>query len=225
MLKVNHVSKFYSDNVGIRDISFTLEKGSVTALIGPNGSGKTTLLNILAGILKYDSGEVWLNGLKNDELPVKQKIGYLPDMISVNPRIKVIDLLYMVSDYKFNGKYKAEIESDLEAYHINNFKNTKFDDLSMGNKKKVGIIIAFMGYPNLIILDEPTNGIDTNGILQLKDSILRAKENKSTIILSSHILDFVNSVADESIFLKNMKLETIVDNNENLEKIYKKLYL
>lgn len=225
MLKVNQISKFYSDNVGIRDISFTLEKGSVTALIGPNGSGKTTLLNVLAGILKYDSGEVLLDGLKTDELSVRQKIGYLPDMISINPRIKVIDLLYMVSDYKFNGKYKAEIESDLEAYHINNFKNTKFDDLSMGTKKKVGIIIAFMGYPNLIILDEPTNGMDTYGILQFKNSILKAKENKSTIILSSHILDFVNSVADNSIFLKNMKVETIVDNNENLENIYKKLYL
>lgn len=225
MLDIKQVSKLYSATTGIKDISFTIESGTVAALIGPNGSGKTTLLNILAGILKCDKGEVYLDGLKIQEIEARRKLGYLPDTIVMNPRIKVIDLLYMVSDYKYNGAFKAMIENDLELYGISEYRNAKIGNLSMGVKKKVGTIIAFMGTPDLIILDEPTNGMDTLGILQLKNSIYKAKCGGSAIIVSSHILDFVGTIAEKSLFLKDTRLNTIVDKKENLEDVYKKLYL
>ncbi len=225
MLEVEQVSKIYSENAGVRDICFTLGSGEIVSIIGPNGSGKTTLLNMIAGILKADKGKIALNNMDIEELETRKQIGYLPDTISVNPRIKVIDLLHMVSDYKFNGMFKEEIEKNLITYHLDTYRDQKFGNLSMGIKKKVGILIVFMGAPNLIILDEPTNGMDTHGILQLKNNILEAKEKGSTILISSHILDFVNSIVDKSLFLKDMKLDTIVSNKENLEDIYKRLYL
>ncbi|SFB70767.1 ABC transporter ATP-binding protein [Butyrivibrio sp. YAB3001] len=225
MLEVKRVSKLYSEQAGIKDISFTLEKGNIVALIGPNGSGKTTLLNILAGVLESDSGEVFIDGEKNVDICVRRNIGYLPDKLIINPQTRVIDLLNVISDYKFNGDYKTQIERYIDLYCINDCINKKFGDLSMGLQKKVGIIIAFMGTPKLIILDEPTNGMDTHGILQLKNSILEAKGNGSTIIISSHILDFVNAITEQSYFLKNMELNTVVNNNENLENVYRKLYL
>ena len=225
MLEVKAISKMYSANKGVKDITFSIDSGEVVALIGPNGSGKTTLLNILAGVLKADDGTVCLDGLMNDKIEVRKNIGFLPDSIIVNPKTRVLDLLNIVSDYKYKGDYKEEIDKELDAYRISDCKKARFGDLSLGMQKKVGLIIAFMGTPSLIILDEPTNGIDTNGIIRLKDNIREAKEKGSSVVISSHILDFVNTVADRSLFLKNTQLDTIVTGNENLESVYKKLYL
>lgn len=225
MLKVKAISKMYSANKGVKDITFSIDSGEVVALIGPNGSGKTTLLNILAGVLKADDGTVCLDGLMNDKIEVRKNIGFLPDSIIINPKTRVLDLLNIVSDYKYKGDYKEEIDKELDAYRISDYKKARFGDLSLGMQKKVGLIIAFMGTPSLIILDEPTNGIDTNGIIRLKDNIREAKEKGSSVVISSHILDFVNTVADRSLFLKNTQLDTIVTGNENLESVYKKLYL
>ena len=225
MLEVKAISKMYSANKGVKDITFSIDSGEVVALIGPNGSGKTTLLNILAGVLKADDGTVCLDGLMNDKIEVRKNIGFLPDFIIINPKTRVLDLLNIVSDYKYKGDYKEEIDKELDAYRISDYKKARFGDLSLGMQKKVGLIIAFMGTPSLIILDEPTNGIDTNGIIRLKDNIREAKEKGSSVVISSHILDFVNTVADRSLFLKNTQLDTIVTGNENLESVYKKLYL
>lgn len=225
MLEVKAISKMYSVNKGVKDITFSIDSGEAVALIGPNGSGKTTLLNIIAGVLKADGGIVCLDGLMNDKIEVRKNIGFLPDSIIINPKTRVADLLNIISDYKYKGDYKEEIDKELDAYRISDYKNARFGDLSLGTQKKVGLIIAFMGTPSLIILDEPTNGIDTNGIIRLKDNIREAKEKGSSVVISSHILDFVNTVADRSLFLKNTQLDTIVTGNENLESVYKKLYL
>ena len=225
MLEVSNISKRYTPIAGIKNISFTSDGTEVIALIGPNGSGKSTMLNIISGVLKPDEGHVLLGGLDIHSLSAKRKIGYLPDQIMVNPQVRVSDLLYMVSDYKYNGKYKNEIEEEIEKYCLEKYRSERFYKLSMGIKKKVGILIAFMGKPDVIILDEPTNGMDTHGILQLKESIMDARKSGSTIIISSHILDFVKAIADRSLFLKDMELNTIAASKEDLEGIYKGLYL
>ncbi len=225
MLKVQDVHKIYSNNAGVKEISFTSEGEEIISLIGPNGAGKSTLLNMISGVLRPDKGQILLNNKNVCELETRKNIGYLPDWISVSSSIKVLDLLYMVSDYKFAGKFKNEIDNSIESYHLENYCNQKFSKLSMGTKKKIGILIAFMGTPDLIILDEPTNGMDTQGILELKKNILEAKAKGSIIIISSHILDFVNAISDRNLFLKDMKIARIVEKKNDLEEIYSALYM
>lgn len=225
VLEVKEISKIYSENAGVRDVSFSSQSGEVLALIGPNGSGKSTLLNIISGILKPDSGQVFLNEMDVKDIKAKKHIGYLPDNITASPHMKTLDLLYMVSDYKYNGGFKDDIEKSIADYKLDAYCGQMFHKLSLGTKKKIGILIAFMGNPDLIILDEPTNGLDTHGIIQLKQSIIEAEQSGSTIIISSHILDFVNTVAKRSLFLKNTRLEKIAEGNADLEEIYKELYL
>lgn len=225
MLEVSEISKLYSEYAGVRDISFQSPSSEVLALIGPNGAGKSTLLNMIAGVLKPDQGSILLDGMDVREIPTRRHLGYLPDQISANPQTKLLDLLYMVSDYKYHGGHRDQIGSGIRAYQLEDYCGMKFHRLSMGTRKKVGILMAFMGMPKLIILDEPTNGLDTNGILQLKQDISDAREKGSIILISSHILDFVGAIADRSLFLKDMRLGAVAEKDENLEEIYRKLYL
>lgn len=225
MLEVSEISKLYSENAGVSDISFISQGGEVLALIGPNGAGKSTLLNMVAGVLRPDQGRILLDGKSVWEIQARKHMGYLPDQITVNPQTKLLDLLYMVSDYKYHGGHRDQIEQGIREYQLENYCGVKFHKLSMGIRKKAGILMAFMGMPELIILDEPTNGMDTRGILQLKQDIFEAREQGSTVLISSHILDFVGAIAERSLFLKDMKLGAVAENGENLEEIYKKLYL
>ena len=225
MLEVVGVSKMYGENAGVREITFQSQGGEVLALIGPNGAGKSTLFNMIAGILGPDQGRILLDGTSVQEIHARRHMGYLPDQITVNPQTKLLDLLYMISDYKYQGGHRDQIEKGIKAYQLENYCGVNFQRLSMGIRKKVGILAAFMGLPELIILDEPTNGLDTHGILQLKQDIFEARKKGSTVLISSHILDFVGAIADRSLFLKDMKLGAVAENGENLEEIYKKLYL
>lgn len=225
MLEVKEITKLYSDGLGIKEISFCAKEGEIVSFIGPNGAGKSTILNIIAGALYPDKGDVFLGDENVKDSKTKKDIGYMPDNISVSPKIKMKELLYIISDYKYAGEYKSEIDRAIKDYKIEKYSNKTFRQLSMGTKKKMGMIIAFMGNPRLIILDEPTNGVDTEGILKLKENILRAKQKGSIVIISSHILDFVSAIADRNVFLKNGKIEKIADEAENLEKVYESLYL
>lgn len=225
LLEIKDITKLYSDEFGVKKVSFQAMEGRIISLIGPNGAGKSTVLNIIAGALYQNKGEVLLNGQDVRKSEVKKYIGYMPDNISVNPKIKTKELLHIISDYKYEGRFKDEIAQAMDDYQIQKYANMEFRKLSMGTKKKLGMIIAFMGMPPLIILDEPTNGVDTEGILKLKEKILKAKKNGSIIIVSSHILDFIGAIADQNIFLKDGRIQKIVDKEEDLEKTYQKLYL
>lgn len=225
LLEIKDITKLYSDEFGVKKVSFQALEGRIISLIGPNGAGKSTVLNIIAGALYPNKGEVLLKGQDVRKSEAKKYIGYMPDNISVNPKIKTKELLHIISDYKYEGRYKTEIAQAMEDYKIQKYANIEFRKLSMGTKKKLGMIIAFMGMPPLIILDEPTNGVDTEGILKLKENIMKAKKNGSIIIVSSHILDFIGAIADQNIFLKDGRIQKIADKEEDLEKIYQKLYL
>lgn len=225
MLEVKGIQKLYSPNVGIEDFSLVCNKGEIFSLIGPNGSGKSTVLKMILGSLKPDQGEVLLNQVNTLEFSVREKIGYLPENLRVGEKITAKELLYLVSDYKFKGQYKEHIEASIKRYKIEEHCHKAFNKLSMGTQKKIGIILAFMGCPDLIILDEPTNGIDTAGIIALKYDIIEAREKGGIVIISSHILDFVCSVSNKNIFLKDGLIGKIEESKNNLEDIYRQLYL
>lgn len=225
MLEIQKVKKLYTPTTGVKQVSLSCRTGETVAFIGPNGVGKTTILKIISGLLKADEGTVLLNDKNTACFDTRQNIGYMPENLNVGRKISAKELLYLISDYKYQGKYKEKIDESIKNYGLEEQCNKPFCKLSMGSKKKVGAIIAFMGNPELIILDEPTNGVDTAGIICMKRDIIEARNRGCTIIVSSHILDFIGSIADRCIFLKNGEIENIVKGKENLEEIYATLYL
>lgn len=224
MLSVNGVTKYYDGQSGIRDIHFSCEKGEVIALIGPNGAGKSTLLKVMAGALRADEGSVLLNGCDTKEYENRKQIGYMPDRLELAHGLKVRNFLYMVSDYKYGGQFKEELEQAVALFGLTAYQDQEFQKLSMGNQQKAAIIAAFLGNPQLILLDEPTNCVDTMGIIALKQSIRAAQEMGSIVIVSSHILDFVSRISDTNIFIKDGGIAAIEKENEKLEDMYQMLY-
>ena len=224
MLSVNHITKLYDSQSGVADIHFACDAGKIISVIGPNGSGKTTLLKIIAGILKADTGSVSIDEYDTSEYMARRIIGYMPDSLSLAHGLTVKNFLYMISDYKYDGMFKDAIDQAVSEFGLSPYLNKAFGRLSMGNQKKVSMAAAFIGNPRLIILDEPTNGVDTSAILTLKQYIRTAQDNGSVIILSSHILDFAGGISDFCIFLKNGKIAAVEQKPRQLEETWKRLY-
>ena len=225
MLAVNGLTKYYDGQNGIEDIHFSCQCGEVAAVIGPNGAGKSTLLRILAGVLKADAGFVTLDGCDTGEYESRKLIGYMPDQMELARGLTVKNFLYMVSDYKFGGGFKAELEQAVAAFGLETCQNRAFHKLSMGNRKKAAMIAAFLGNPRLLILDEPTNGVDAAGIIALKQSIRAARDKGSIVVISSHILDFVSSISNSYVFLRDGRMAAVGKEGEELEERYRMLYL
>ena len=230
MMIINGMTKKYGNNRGIMDFSLQCEKGEVISLIGPNGSGKSTSLKGIAGLIKLQKGSVSLDG-KLTYLPeTKKQIGYLPEELQFANNMTGYEILEMVNVLKYENFYGTEeeqIQKMMKDFDLWEHRHVKIKFYSVGMLKKIGIIVALLGFPKLIILDEPTNGVDTKGIITLKAYIKEAKEKGCISIVSSHILDFISTISTKNIFLKYGHVERIVQNSEdvNLEKVYKDLYL
>lgn len=225
MLSVNKVTKYYDGQNGIGNIDFSCKNGEAAAIIGPNGAGKSTLLKIMAGILKADEGSVLIDGFDTGKYENRRLIGYMPDKMELARGLTVKNFLHMVCDYKYGGRFREDAEQAVLMFGLEAYQNRAFQKLSMGNQKKAAIIAAFLGNPRLIILDEPTNGVDTAGIIALKQSIRAAREAGSILVVSSHILDFVSRISDINLFLKDGKIAAIEKENKNLEEKYRMLYM
>lgn len=225
MLSVKGVTKNYGHENGIEDVSFSCEAGEVVSVIGPNGSGKSTLLKIMAGVLAADQGSVWIDEHDTADFMTRKEIGYMPDDFELTHDLTVRNFLYMIADYKYGGGFKEDIRRAAGDFEVAEYWNRSFGKLSMGNKKKISMIAAFIGNPKLIILDEPTNGVDASGIITLKQYIETAAQRGSIVVVSSHMLDFVSKIAASNIFLKKGRLIAVENNKRQLEDIYRSLYL
>lgn len=225
MLSVNGITKYYDHQNGIEDISFSCEAGEVVSIIGPNGSGKSTLLKVMAGVMPADQGSVFIDEYDTADFMSRKEIGYMPDNFELTHDLTGRTFLYMISDYKFGGKFKEDIHKAARDFELMEYWDKSFGRLSMGNKKKISMIAAFIGNPKLIILDEPTNGVDASGIITLKRYIEMAVQKGSIVIVSSHMLDFVSKIAASNIFLKKGKIIAVENREQQLEEIYRSLYL
>ena len=225
MLRVCDLRKSYKKQSVINGIDYTFKDGEVYSIIGPNGSGKTTFLHCLAGVINMSSGRVELNGVETKKRECKISIGYAPDIDAIYPNISVEALLHFADAVKNQGKNDIQIETMLKKYDLYGFKNKKFLECSCGMKKKIEMIMSFAGFPELILLDEPTNGMDTSGIIYTKKLIDEAKKRGCTLIVTSHILDFVQDICDHNLFLSDGKIKYETDSTDTLEKIYEELYL
>ena len=208
MIKVENLVKQYDDKYAVNDVSFTVGDGEIVGLLGPNGAGKSTIMNIITGYLSSTSGNVSVEGFDILEFATeaKKSIGYLPEVPPLYPDMTVIEYLnfvYSLKNCTFNRtKHLDEI---CEVVKIANVKNRLIDNLSKGYKQRVGIAQALVGNPKVIILDEPTVGLDPKQIVEIRNLIRTLGQNHS-VILSTHILSEVQSVCDRVVIINNGKL-------------------
>lgn len=220
MVEVKNLSKRYGDHLAVDNLTFTVNKGQILGFLGPNGAGKSTTMNIITGYISATEGTVTVNGVDVFDEPeeVKKMIGYLPEFPPLYPDMTVKEYLNFVADLKkVDKKARKQMISDIiEATKIAPVSDRLIRHLSKGYKQRVGLAQAIMGYPELIILDEPTVGLDPKQIIEMRDLIKELGKNH-TVILSSHIMQEVSAVCDTIMIIDKGRL-IISDKPENLSK-------
>ncbi|MBH1940322.1 ATP-binding cassette domain-containing protein [Mobilitalea sibirica] len=222
MIEVKNLVKRYGNHTAVDNLSFTVDKGQVLGFLGPNGAGKSTTMNIITGYISATGGTVTVNGVDVYEEPeeVKKMIGYLPEFPPLYPDMTVTEYLNFVADIKkVNKAGKKQMIADImESTRITPVSNRLIKHLSKGYKQRVGLAQAIMGYPELIILDEPTVGLDPKQIIEIRELIKELSKNH-TVILSSHIMQEVSAVCDTVMIIDKGKLvlnERPIDLSTNL---------
>lgn len=209
MIEVKNLTKKYGSHLAVDDLSFTIEKGQIYGFLGPNGAGKSTTMNIMTGYIGATSGEVLINGYNILENPEKAKrcIGYLPEIPPLYLDMTVKEYLFFVSELKKISKAnrKSEVQQVSDMVQLDEVMNRLIRNLSKGYKQRVGLAAAILGFPEIIILDEPTVGLDPKQILEIRQ-LIRTLAKDHTVILSSHILAEVQEICDYVLIISNGKL-------------------
>ena len=220
MIEINNLVKKYGDHVAVDDLSLTVEPGKIYGFLGPNGAGKSTTMNIITGYLGATSGEVKINGhdIFKEPEEAKKCIGYLPEMPPLYTDMKVNEYLRFVAELKKIPKpeRQEQIEKVMLMVKIMDVQDRLIKNLSKGYKQRVGLAQAILGFPEIIILDEPTVGLDPKQIIEIRDLIKELGKNH-TVILSSHILSEISAVCDHIFIISKGKL-VAGDSTENLMK-------
>ena len=223
MIEVKNVSKRYGKHVALDNVSFTVESGRIYGLLGENGAGKSTTMNIITGYLALTSGEITVDGfdiVKNAK-KAKQKIGYLPELPPLYQDMTVEEYLKFVSELKGipRKERKNEVKIALEKSKTMDVKKRLIKNLSKGYKQRVGIAQAILGSPEIVILDEPTVGLDPMQITEIRD-LIREIGKEHTVILSSHILSEISEVCDHVFMISKgrLVLDEDMDKIDSLEK-------
>ena len=204
MIEVKNLVKRYGDHVAVKNLSFTVEEGQIYGFLGPNGAGKSTTMNIITGYLASTEGEVLINGHNILEEPEEAKkcIGYLPELPPVYTDMTVLEYLKFVAELKKIPKdqRKKQILEVMNLVKITDMQNRLIKTLSKGYRQRVGLAQAVLGYPPIIILDEPTVGLDPKQIIEIRN-LIKSLGRKHTVILSSHILPEVQAVCERVIVI------------------------
>lgn len=209
LIEVKNITKRYGNHVAVDNLSFQVEKGMIYGFLGPNGAGKSTTMNIMTGYIAATDGTVEINGYDILKEPEKAKkcIGYLPELPPVYPDMTVEEYLIFVAEIKQvkKAERRDQIASIMEQTQIAEVKGRLIRNLSKGYKQRVGLAQAIVGYPEVIILDEPTVGLDPKQIIEMRE-LIKTLSEKHTIILSSHILSEVSAVCDHIMIISKGKL-------------------
>lgn len=209
MIKVEHLTKYYGDFLAVNDLSFEIDEGHVYGFLGPNGAGKTTTMNIMTGCLSATSGHVQIGGFDIFEDPdhAKRLIGYLPEQPPLYMNETPLEYLRFVGEAKGlkGAELKQQVDKVIEQVKIQNVKGKRISALSKGYKQRVGIAQALLGNPKVIILDEPTVGLDPIQIIEIRDLIKQLGQDH-TVILSSHILSEVQAICEKILIIAHGKL-------------------
>ncbi len=204
MVNIQNLHKQFNKNIVLSGINLEIKKGGIIAVLGPNGSGKTTLIKAILGMIIPNKGEISVldKNIKNNS-SYRKKIDYLPQIANFPNNLKVKELIRMVKDLRGET---ANDKALIELFNLSPFLNKKLGNLSGGTKQKVNIVLTFMFDSPIIILDEPTTGLDPISLICLKKLIQEEKDNGKTILITSHIMSFVEEVAEEIVFLLEGKI-------------------
>ena len=232
-LKVNSISKIYRSKKVLNNVSFELNKGNILGLIGKNGAGKSTVLKILSSLIDF-GGDVLINqkSIKKMDAKSKKQVGYLSENNPLYMDFYITEYLNFIGN--LNGLFKDSLQRRkkvvIELCGLKNFENEKIKNLSKGYRQRVGIASAFIHDPDILILDEPTTGLDPSQILEIRELIKNLAKNK-IVIFSSHLLNEINEICNKVIFLDkgNIVLKSNIKelknryNNISLDKIFNKI--
>lgn len=224
MITISHLTKSYGKKKALDDVSFTVGDGEVLGFLGPNGAGKSTTMNIITGYISSTSGSVDVDGFNilDDPIEVKKRIGYLPEQPPLYLDMIVYDYLDFVYDLKKvkTENKKEHIQNIINEVGIEGVKGRRIGNLSKGYKQRVGLAGALIGDPSVLILDEPTVGLDPKQIIEIRN-LIKDLGAKRTVILSSHILSEISAVCERVIIINNGKL-VAEDTPENLSERFGK---
>lgn len=209
MIEVSHLTKKYGGHLAVNDVSFTVEDGQIYGLLGPNGAGKSTIMNILTGYLSATSGQVTVAGhpLPEEADEAKACVGYLPEQPPLYPEMTVGEYLNFVAELKKvpRAQRKEQVLRAARRTGLEKVLPRLIRSLSKGYKQRVGIAQALLGSPKIIILDEPTVGLDPAQVIEMR-KLIRELGKAHTVILSSHILSEVQAVCQQVLILSKGKL-------------------
>lgn len=218
MIEVMHLGKRYGEVAAIDDVNFTVAKGEILAFLGPNGAGKTTTMRILTCFMPATSGTAKVAGFDIFESPmeVKRRIGYLPENPPVYPEMTVSEYLHFVAKIKGvpNNKIKAALASALEKCNLGDVSRRLIGNLSRGYRQRVGLAQAMIHNPDVLILDEPTVGLDPKQIIEIRE-LIKGLGGEHTIVLSTHILPEATAVCQKVVIINRGKI-VAVDSQERL---------
>lgn len=209
MIEVKNLVKWYGKKLALDDVSFTVNDGEVLGFLGPNGAGKTTTMNIITGYLSSTKGEVIVDGVEILDNPteVKKKIGYLPEIPPLYPDMTVRDYLEFIFDLKKikNHDKKEHLAEISKMVGISEVYERIIKNLSKGYRQRVGLGAALLGYPPVLILDEPTVGLDPKQIIEIRN-LIKGFSKKHTVILSSHVLSEIQATCDRVLVINEGKI-------------------
>ena len=218
MIEVSNLVKKYGDHTAVDHLSFQIEKGKIYGFLGPNGAGKSTTMNMITGYIASTEGKVMIDGHDILEEPeaAKKCIGYLPEMPPLYFDMTVLEYMKFAADLKKipRNQKEKQIKEVMDMIKITDMKDRLIKNLSKGYRQRVGLAQAILGYPEVIILDEPTVGLDPKQIIEIRD-LIKELGKKHTIILSSHILSEISAVCDHVFIISHGKL-VASDSTENL---------
>ena len=207
-IEVEKVTKYYGSEQALNEVSFSIAKGEIAGFIGPNGAGKTTMMKILTGILPYNSVKVTIEGMEidKDPLEIKKLIGYLPENNPLYSHMYIREYLQFVAGlYQLGKSTNGRVEEVIERTGLSGEVKKKIGQLSKGYRQRVGLASALVHDPEVLILDEPTTGLDPNQILDIRNLISEIGKEK-TVMLSTHIMQEVEAICNRVIIINKGKI-------------------
>ena len=220
MIEVKNVTKKYGSTIAVDDISFEVKDGEVVGFLGPNGAGKSTTMNMITGFIEPTTGQIIVNGNDISKRPrkAKKEIGYMPENVPLYYELTAKEFVSYMAELKLvkRSERKQEVEKVLKETGLEDVKNKLIRNLSRGYKQRVSMAGALVGNPDVIILDEPTVGLDPKQITEIR-SLIKELGKNHTVILSTHILSEVSQICERVIIINKGKIVAI-DTPENLEK-------
>ena len=219
MIEVKNVSKRYGDFYAVRNINFNIKDGEIVGFLGRNGAGKTTTMNMITGFIEPSKGQIIVNGYDVDVKPKKVKglIGYMPEGVPLYPDLTVKEFVSYMADLKLvpHKEKKSAVEKAIMQTGLDKVRNRLTRNLSRGFKQRVSMAGALVGDPEILILDEPTVGLDPKQVKEIRE-LIKSFKRDHTVILSSHILSEVSQICEKVIIIDKGEI-IAVDTPENLE--------